>query len=390
MTPRKKILMIIPNLDFGGAQKSFSNLNQELARHHDIYVAVFNTFSGIDVPIKGELIDLQIPAGKNILSKIYFFIKRVLMLRRYKKGLNIETSISFLEGADYVNIFSRISDQVIISIRGSKLHDENIRGTLGYLRKHILIPWLYNKANCIVTVNESIKRELSSHFGITSNIIVIPNFYDFEQLDKLALEKISDPAHTLLNTSSFKIASIGRLAPEKGYQHLLKVMAMLKEEISVKLYLIGEGSYKSKLVECCLEYNLKYTDADRHANDLPFDVCFFGYDSNPVKYAKYIDLFVLSSSAEGFPNAMLEMMSQEVLVAGTDCEGIRELLITENQEFGALLPTFDKADAHKEWGNIIKQLIKNPAKRKSLGASGKLRAKMFDKDLGLSQWLKLV
>ena len=386
----EKLMMIIPNLDFGGAQKSFSNLNKELSKHYTVYVVVFNTVGGIDVPLKGEVIDLCIPAGRNVIMKAIYFFRRVLKIKRLKKKHAIKTSISFLEGADYVNILSKVSDKIILSIRGSKMHDENIKGIVGSLRKKLLIPWLYNKADTIVTVNDSIRKEIINNLGITVNTVTIPNFYDFDHLDFLAKEQPIHKNLKLFKTNAFRIISVGRLAPEKGYQHLIKLISFLKQKHYIKLYLVGDGNYKERLIEVCNENRLDYYIANKGTQVNSSDIYFLGYDENPIKYAKYVDLFVLTSSAEGFPNAMLEMMSQGVPVAGTDCEGIKELLIVDGKNFGTVLPTFDKLKAFETWENALNKMIGNSLLRNELGSLAKSRSTMFNKYLTINQWLSIV
>src|SRR3954452_22512060 len=86
----KRILMIIPNLDFGGAQRAFSNLSIELAQKHQVYVTAFNTHGGVAFAHGGQLIDLEVPGGITVAHKIYFFLKRISRLRLIKRNYNIE------------------------------------------------------------------------------------------------------------------------------------------------------------------------------------------------------------------------------------------------------------------------------------------------------------
>ena len=53
------------------------------------------------------------------------------------------------------------------------------------------------------------------------------------------------PQITVQNVESFKILSIGRLSPEKGYQNLIKAVADLSEKnIEVCLVIAGDGPEK--------------------------------------------------------------------------------------------------------------------------------------------------
>ncbi|HNC13913.1 MAG TPA: hypothetical protein PLF59_19180, partial [Cyclobacteriaceae bacterium] len=99
---RKKILMIAPDLGYGGAEKSFSRWADLFSEEHDVTLVVFNTASeNVYVP-SHKLISLNVPAGRNLISKIWFFVQRVTRLRKIKKQFSPDVAISFLEGADYV------------------------------------------------------------------------------------------------------------------------------------------------------------------------------------------------------------------------------------------------------------------------------------------------
>ena len=60
-----------------------------------------------------------------------------------------------------------------------------------------------------------------------------------------------------------------------------------------------------------------------------------GYRNNPYKYLKYASCYVLSSSREGFPNALLEAMYINGHVVSTNCPtGPSEIIL--NNEDGLL------------------------------------------------------
>ena len=108
MRELKRILLVIPNLDFGGAQTSFARLTQLLQNDCKLLLVVFNKDNIAPLDLRGELVDLTVDAGQSYLMKLINFIKRVKRLRQIKKRFKPDASISFLEGADYVNILSSV------------------------------------------------------------------------------------------------------------------------------------------------------------------------------------------------------------------------------------------------------------------------------------------
>ena len=122
----KRILFIIPEMSVGGAQRSLAKISFEMAKDHLVWVVVFDQDSRTAYDCGGEMISLDVRGGKNWLGKAISMVNRVTKLRAVKRRLNIDVAISFLEGADYINILSQRKERVVLSIRGSKLHDENM------------------------------------------------------------------------------------------------------------------------------------------------------------------------------------------------------------------------------------------------------------------------
>ena len=187
----KNILLIIPNLDFGGAQRSFCSLANALNKEYSVSIAVFNTKLGIAFELEPEVHDLDIPGGRNVFSKCFFFIRRWQAISKLKRDLNIDATISYLEGANYINALSG-GDHKILSVRGSKYYDTDIAGLLGKIRINLLMPMLYPRADHIVALNNGIKRELIEKMGIAPHkAVTIRNFYHTDQIKALAKESFT-------------------------------------------------------------------------------------------------------------------------------------------------------------------------------------------------------
>ena len=104
--PKPKILMLITNLTFGGAQRVFHDHNQLLSARFDVRDAVFNLADGQAFETEQPVIDLAVSGGGSWLNRIANFARRVRRLSAIKRSLSPALTISHLEGADYVNILS--------------------------------------------------------------------------------------------------------------------------------------------------------------------------------------------------------------------------------------------------------------------------------------------
>ncbi len=396
----KRILLIIPEMSMGGAQRSLSKLSLELARHHWVGLVIFNRNHQVAYPFGGELISLNVVPGAGVVNKFKSFIQRTARLRKLKKELNIDVSISFLEGADYINILSKSTDKIVISIRGSKLHDEMMAGQWRWLRMKILIPWLYRKADLLVTVNHGIAHELRTHFGLqNAKMVTIGNFYDIEEITRLSAEPKEENLERLYRDPL--LITTGRLAPEKGLRYLIDVFHGLKKKHNnLRLVMVGDGPEYPELILACKTLNLD-VQSSSGVEKLP-DVLLVGSQSNVFKYLNGATLYLLNSSSEGFPNGLAEAMICMVPVVSSDCPyGPREILapqfpfassVTEpyHSPNGIVMPMIHSDDTLQMWINTVGDVLEDKEELLRLAENGRERIGQFDQKLIVSQWHRIV
>jgi len=403
---RKTILLLIPNLGFGGAQRVFRDHSVELAKQHNVYECVFNADHSLVYPSGNELIDLKVPAGCTILQKIYYFVLRCIRLKMIKKKYQVDVCISHLEGADYVNLLSRQGEKTILCIHGSKLHDRNISGGLGWMRRKVLIPLLYNKADAVVTVSQAIQSELTEVMGVkTEKVRTIHNFFDHSFILNKAIEPIAEDCVPLFEGGPVLITS-GRLASQKNHGQLLEVMAALVKIRPCKLVIIGDGELREDLVAQSNHLALKtFSVWAEQPLATDFEVYFLGYQANPFKYLKRSSIFVLPSAWEGFPMALGEAMICGLPVVAADCPtGPREMLAphtsssppiveAESAAYGILMPLLNQPTSNhvvNKWVKVLAELLDESVTQECYGHKAAGRMRNFSKENGMSQWEQVI
>jgi colanic acid/amylovoran biosynthesis glycosyltransferase len=125
----------------------------------------------------------------------------------------------------------------------------------------------------------------------------------------------------------FRLLSVGRLSPPKGYPILIEAVALLKKRgRNVTLTLVGEGPLRGALQAQIAARRLcgiiRLAGACNHEQIADF------YASS--------DAFVLSSFREGIPVVLMEAMSMELPCVATWITGIPEII--ENDVEGSLVP----------------------------------------------------
>jgi glycosyltransferase involved in cell wall biosynthesis len=400
----KRLLLLIPNLGRGGAQQVFRDQLQFYSKHFNTIGCVFNWDDAFKDDHSENIIALNIPAGKNLVSKIYYFWKRVYALKKIKREYNISYSISHLEGADYVNLLSKGKEKVICWIHGTKKFDANIEGILGSIRKKILIPITYKRSDLIVSVSEGIRQELIKDFGTSENKIqTIYNGFRLEEIYENASHNL-DPSIEALFAAKTVLITHCRLSRQKNLFALIDIFNAVRHHPGIKLMILGDGELKDNLLEYCKTLNFSVYSIWNPAlsfND-EYDIYFLGYERNPYPFLHRAALYLMTSSWEGFPLSLCEAMACGVPALSSDCyTGPREIINPELKSsqpirepivspYGILMPLADNKKTIQIWASEIVATLNNPKLCRELKLTGKKRVQRLDKKEITSQWLSLL
>ena len=244
---KPRVLMLITNLTFGGAQRVFHDHGRMLATAYDVTEVVFNAADGHAFHSGSEVLSLDVRGGGGLVAKAVNFVRRLRRLGAVRRKRRPAVTISHLEGADYVNLLAPGGGKRLLCIHGSKLHDANIGGWLGAIRKRVLIPLLYNRADRIVTVSHEIGEELVA-LGIRRELIrTIHNFFDFPAIREQSMAPLSADERKIFAGPPVLVTS-GRLALQKNQGPLLTLFADLLKRRPARLLLIGDGELRQSLV----------------------------------------------------------------------------------------------------------------------------------------------
>jgi glycosyltransferase involved in cell wall biosynthesis len=360
MPERKQLIFLMPSLAGGGAERVAATLLPFLMQEFDLTLAMLEDRRAYDIPDNLPVVSFSPPikgAIKHITS-IPYHINALVHLVREKKAPVV---LSFLEQANIINcLASRYTrHNAVISQRTEPRRQYQGKGILGRV-----ILWAskktYPMASHVISVSQGIRDIIAEDYKLDpKRIIVIPNPINIETLSRQSLDapSIKLPAKFLLH--------VGRLRLEvKGQDLLLNAFAKISDLFpELQLVFVGEGPDRKEIEVLIAQLNLNGR------------VLFTGWQENVAAIMARSQAFVLSSSYEGWPNALVEAMALGCPVIATDCiTGPREIL--GDNEYG-LLVSMDNPDA---LASSIKCLLEDKEKREHYSIQAKKRSIDFALD----------
>lgn len=411
----KKVLFFVSSFRAGGAERVISVLSKSLSEIYDITIVVLDD-DNIAYSHGGKLLSLGIPKSHTLIEKLINFYRKWNRLRKIKKEFQPDVSISFLEGANPLNILTGHNHKTVISIRQ---HWFGVITQFSFLlgQEQKIMRFLYNKADAALLPSLQLAHKFSEKFHFDfEKITVIHNPYDIELIQEQSCEPL-EPELTSIFKNQIGI-SVARVQFEKGQYHLIRIFNKIKETCpDFKLIILGKitplKDYINKLAEAS-HLNLYWQDEHEPFQNITedYDILFLGVQKNPFKFIKRSTVFVLPSIIEGFPNALVEAMSVGIPIVSADClTGPREILAPSLDvhapsvssvtlaEYGILTPRLKGQypdpldplnDAENELIKGVTTLLQNPALCERYTRDGLKRSYDFHHSKITQQWNEFI
>ncbi|MCA9839472.1 MAG: glycosyltransferase [Trueperaceae bacterium] len=338
-----RLALFLPSLAGGGAERVLVDLAEGFAR-------------------RGHRVDLVLAAAEGPYLKtlseavnvIDLGVRRTLSatpkLRAYLTKTKPDALLSTLEHANVVAVLAnKLAGSATKVFIREAISTSNSTMDLGKAKAFVamsLMRLFYPRADGIVAVSEGVQEDMVKTLGVKpEKIEMILNPVLTERVFKLADEPLD---HPWFQTEIPVLLSVGRLTYQKDFPTLLKAFARLRAKRQVRLVILGEGEERDKLEQIASDLEIT---ADL---DMP------GFVDNPFKYMARASAYVLSSIAEGLPNALIQAMALGRPVVATDCpSGPREIL--EGGRYGKLIPMGDVEAMTK----ALTQVLSEPHKAMS-------------------------
>jgi glycosyltransferase involved in cell wall biosynthesis len=291
MIQRPTVLLLIPHLDGGGAERVFALLTSSLScEKYSLHLATMTgaqpqsgTFPpSVTVHAIGAL--RVRGAALRLLKLIRTLQPHVVLSGMYH--LNFLVLLLRPLFPRHTRIVVRENGTVSAVLESSKLPQYT----------GALYRWLYRRADRVICQSDAMADEFAlNNWVARERITVLRNPVDVEAIRRIVCEKPLTTATSRWRGNGPNLLAIGRLSPEKGFDRLLEAFSEIRAQFSrASVIIAGAGSEEGALKEQCRRLGLETA------------VSFRGHLAQPAELYRGATVFVLSSWHEGMPNAMLE------------------------------------------------------------------------------------
>lgn len=345
-----RIVLLIPTLDLGGAEKQLCLLAENLPRDQfDVHVMLLTR----DGPRSERLRKADLPVtliGKRFKADPSALIR----LRRELSRLKPDIVHTWLFAA---NSFGRAAARlagVPRILASERCIDDWKTGA------HFWIDRRLARLTDAITSNSSGVRDFYALHGIDADLFrIIPNGIEPLGVSPNSVPPIDrDEARARLNVPDHQklILAVGRLWPQKRYRDLIwaaELLATMREDTT--LVIVGEGPQRGEL--------LRFRDSVT----VPERVRFAGSRADVLQLLPHADLFWNGSEFEGQSNSLIEAMQAGLPVIASDIPGNRDLVL--DGVTGQLVPLGITADFARH-SNL---LLDDPQRSSQLAAAARQR-----------------
>jgi glycosyltransferase involved in cell wall biosynthesis len=306
-TVRKKVLLLIPTLKGGGAERFFSILLRHLDRtSFEPHLALLRAEGEYlrDLPDDVKVHDLECSRGRyappGLVRLVWKLRPQAVLSTSPQANMALTLSSPFLPRGTRVLLSEA-------NMPSAELEDGVAHPRLWtWLYRH-----LYKRADKVVCLCDAMMDDLALHFDVPREKLM----RIYYPVDLQRVRESADSEGNPFAGPGPHLAAVGRLCRQKGFDLLLEALAAVRTHLpQASLTILGQGPLLAELTQQA--EGLGLADAVR----------FLGFQRNPWQYLKHADVFVLPSRYEGLPNVLLEALALGTPIVATDCPGaIREV-----------------------------------------------------------------
>lgn len=325
----KRLLFIIDSLRSGGAEKSLISLLPLIDYAcYDVELLIFD---------RGGVYEKYVPQDVRILdydlykSSIGGKVKEVfchallspqLRLNKRRHGAEIhwctihrayhelpgqyDVAIAYQQGVPTFFLATKVNARKKIAWINADVFEAGY--DMDYCRQ------FYEKLDHVVPVSEKLLDKLSKETPwIKDKLYCIYDIINPEMVTRMAQESVDDISN---EGGVFSIVTVGRLTKPKNHFLAVETARILRDrDIKFKWYFVGEGELRSAIESKIVDLGLKN------------NVFLLGFKENPYPYMAAADVYVQTSSFEGFGMTIAEAKILHRPVVSTNFDVVKDQIV---------------------------------------------------------------
>jgi len=314
------VLFLIYDLERGGPEMRLLDLQRHIPTHIKMHVCVTSK----NLALLPEFLKAGAKIYVEPVTKGYIELNKAWNIYKYAKRNHISIINSF--GLKELFLATAIKGMSGWKIR-TVHHSVNLLHHYGPLHKFFLLI-LFSLTDKVLCNSKKSLNLIKTFFVPERKISLIRNGIDIYFFRKTIpqAERLRK-AHGI-EKSDIVLGTIANFRKVKNYPFLLNAFRiLLQRNKNLKLICVGGGYNLANIKRMALEYHLGKS------------VIFTGYSRYVAEYLALMDIFVLCSLEEGFPNALLQAMAMGRPVVSADVGGCSEMI--DHMRTGILYPSND-------------------------------------------------
>jgi glycosyltransferase involved in cell wall biosynthesis len=302
------LLIIVPSLRRGGAEKFTVNLFNYLSQSESIEL--------LTISKEGGFYDLV--SNKSLVTRLGFkrvatSVLAILKMIRSKRPATILTMFAHLSAIILLfKAFGLINSRVVI--REVNLPSRSLKNKRWSFLYKLIYRYLYPFADVVICQSADMYEDIKSY--TSANLKVINNPIDAQLVSRLSIENYNDDFFGF-DKNKRNILFIGRLTYQKGVDILMDFASMLDED--TVLHVVGAGDLKG------------WVEGRVRRDNLDSRVLLHGEVENPFPLLNKSDYLIMTSRYEGFPNVALESLVLGIPIITVPFKGGSEELFFQGE-----------------------------------------------------------
>lgn len=225
-------------------------------------------------------------------------------------------------------MLARSKVKLVLSERDNPEHGFNALTSRGDRMIWGMKPWAYKRADAVVCVSTPLADALARFAKMRRDALTV--IHNPAEPENDAFLTAPPPHPWLVDRDRPVVIAAGRFHRQKDFPLLVRAVALLRRKRPVRLLLLGDGPEREAIAAAIA------------AEGIGDDVQMPGMQKDILPWLRHGDVFVMSSTFEGFGNVLVQALAAGSPIVSTDCpDGPAEIL--DGGAYGALTPVGDAA-----------------------------------------------